>query len=88
MKIYYESKLVLGFMCMTNELFYAGLYLYHFTPGPMSKYIPYTHLCFPNSKNSFKFLFLFKLFKVKEVSIFLCISYFLFQLQDYLQSNF
>lgn len=38
MKIYYESKLVLGFMCMTNELFYAGLYIYHFTPGPMSKF--------------------------------------------------
>jgi len=34
MRIYYESRTVLGFLCLTNELFYCSLYVYYFTPGP------------------------------------------------------
>uniref|UniRef100_A0A0K8TLC0 CDP-diacylglycerol--inositol 3-phosphatidyltransferase n=1 Tax=Tabanus bromius TaxID=304241 RepID=A0A0K8TLC0_TABBR len=33
MRIYYQKN-VLTFMCMTNEIFYACLYLLYFTPGP------------------------------------------------------
>lgn len=29
--------MVLGFMCLFNELFYAALYLLYFTPGPICK---------------------------------------------------
>ena len=35
MRIYYTNRLVLGGMCLFNELFYAALYLLHFTPGPL-----------------------------------------------------
>ncbi|CAD7086865.1 unnamed protein product [Hermetia illucens] len=34
MRIYYQKD-VLTFMCATNECFYAALYMYHFTTGPM-----------------------------------------------------
>lgn len=40
MKIYYESKTVLGFMCMANELFYCALYVNHFTQTPIILGIP------------------------------------------------
>ncbi|CAB3364487.1 Hypothetical predicted protein [Cloeon dipterum] len=35
MRIYYTSRTVLFCMCAGNELFYASLYLLHFTPGPI-----------------------------------------------------
>uniref|UniRef100_A0A2M4BYS6 CDP-diacylglycerol--inositol 3-phosphatidyltransferase n=1 Tax=Anopheles marajoara TaxID=58244 RepID=A0A2M4BYS6_9DIPT len=35
MRVYYTNRMVLGFMCLFNELFYAALYLLHFTPGPL-----------------------------------------------------
>lgn len=35
MRVYYTNRTVLGFMCLFNELFYAALYLLHFTPGPL-----------------------------------------------------
>lgn len=35
MHVYYTNRNVLGFMCLFNELFYAALYLLHFTPGPI-----------------------------------------------------
>lgn len=34
MRIYYTNKPVLFIMCAGNELFYASLYLLHFTQGP------------------------------------------------------
>ena len=34
MRLYYTSKPVLFTMCAGNELFYASLYLLHFTQGP------------------------------------------------------
>lgn len=34
MRLYYTNRLVLFFMCATNELFFASLYLLNFTPGP------------------------------------------------------
>jgi len=34
MRIYYTSRTVLFCMCAGNELFYASLYLLHFTAGP------------------------------------------------------
>lgn len=37
MHIYYTNRMVLGFMCLFNELFYAALYLLYFTPGPICK---------------------------------------------------
>lgn len=37
MHIYYTNRIVLGFMCLFNELFYAALYLLYFTPGPICK---------------------------------------------------
>jgi len=36
MRLYY-SKSVLTPMCCFNEMFYAALYLLHFTTGPLSK---------------------------------------------------
>lgn len=38
MHIYYTNRMVLGFMCLFNELFYATLYLLYFTPGPICKH--------------------------------------------------
>jgi CDP-diacylglycerol--inositol 3-phosphatidyltransferase len=35
MRIYYTSRTVLFIMCAGNELFYAALYLLHFTEGPL-----------------------------------------------------
>ncbi|XP_063602331.1 CDP-diacylglycerol--inositol 3-phosphatidyltransferase-like [Penaeus indicus] len=35
LRIYYTSRTVLFFMCAGNELFYASLYLLHFTEGPI-----------------------------------------------------
>ncbi|XP_059489110.1 CDP-diacylglycerol--inositol 3-phosphatidyltransferase [Neocloeon triangulifer] len=35
MRIYYTSRTVLFCMCAGNELFYASLYLLHFTSGPI-----------------------------------------------------
>lgn len=35
LRIYYTSRSVLFFMCAGNELFYASLYLLHFTEGPI-----------------------------------------------------
>ncbi|KAL0267116.1 UNVERIFIED_CONTAM: hypothetical protein PYX00_009471 [Menopon gallinae] len=34
MRIYYTNRQVLFFMCATNELFFASLYLMYFTSGP------------------------------------------------------
>lgn len=38
MRLYYTNRMVLFFMCAGNEAFYAGLYLLHFTEGPICKY--------------------------------------------------
>nr|CAD7416633.1 unnamed protein product [Timema poppensis] len=35
MRIYYTSRVVLFFMCLGNEAFYASLYLLYFTEGPL-----------------------------------------------------
>lgn len=35
MRLYYTNRTVLFFMCAGNEAFYAGLYLLHFTEGPI-----------------------------------------------------
>ncbi|XP_077255917.1 phosphatidylinositol synthase [Temnothorax americanus] len=35
MRLYYANRTVLFFMCAGNEAFYAGLYLLHFTEGPI-----------------------------------------------------
>lgn len=37
MRVYYTNRIVLGLMCLFNELFYAALYLLYFTPGPLSE---------------------------------------------------
>lgn len=34
LQIYYTSRPILFIMCAGNELFYASLYLLHFTEGP------------------------------------------------------
>jgi CDP-diacylglycerol--inositol 3-phosphatidyltransferase len=34
LRLYYTSRTVLFTFCAANELFYAGLYLLHFTEGP------------------------------------------------------
>lgn len=38
MRLYYTNRTVLFFMCAGNEAFYAGLYLLHFTEGPICEY--------------------------------------------------
>lgn len=38
MRLYYTNRMVLFFMCAGNEAFYAGLYLLHFTEGPICKH--------------------------------------------------
>ncbi|XP_066260054.1 CDP-diacylglycerol--inositol 3-phosphatidyltransferase [Euwallacea similis] len=35
MNVYYTNRIVLFFMCFGNEAFFASLYLYYFTPGPL-----------------------------------------------------
>lgn len=35
MHLYYTNRTVLFCMCAGNELFYAALYVLHFTPGPL-----------------------------------------------------
>ncbi|KAK2580111.1 hypothetical protein KPH14_012389 [Odynerus spinipes] len=35
MRVYYTNRTVLFFMCAGNEMFYATLYLLHFTEGPI-----------------------------------------------------
>lgn len=38
LKLYYTSRTVLFGFCAANELFYAGLYLLHFTEGPLGMF--------------------------------------------------
>lgn len=38
LKWYYTSKPVLFTFCAANEIFYAGLYLLHFTEGPIGRF--------------------------------------------------
>ena len=47
MKIYYTSRPVLFGMCAGNEIFYASLYLLHFTSGPFYLFHITAFLCFP-----------------------------------------
>ena len=47
MRIYYTSRPVLFFMCAGNEVFYASLYLLHFTEGPLYVFYVTAVLCFP-----------------------------------------
>ena len=47
MRIYYTSRPVLFGMCAGNELFYASLYLLHFTYGPFYIFYIIAVLCFP-----------------------------------------
>jgi len=46
-RIYYTSKPVLFGMCAGNEIFYASLYLLHFTNGPFYIFNITAVLCFP-----------------------------------------
>lgn len=51
MRLYYTNRMVLFFMCAGNEAFYAGLYLLHFTEGPICKYYcnsAFSFSCEPN----------------------------------------
>ena len=47
MKLYYTSKPVLFGMCAGNEIFYASLYLLHFTEGPFYFFYFTAVACFP-----------------------------------------
>ena len=47
MKLYYTSRPVLFGMCAGNEVFYASLYLLHFTYGPFYFFYITAILCFP-----------------------------------------
>ena len=47
MRLYYTSKPVLFGMCAGNEIFYASLYLLHFTSGPFYIFNITAVLCFP-----------------------------------------
>ena len=47
MHLYYTSRPVLFAMCAGNELFYASLYLLHFTSGPLYIFNVVAVLCFP-----------------------------------------
>lgn len=47
MKLYYTSRPVLFGMCAGNEVFYASLYLLHFTNGPFYIFNITAVLCFP-----------------------------------------
>lgn len=47
MHLYYTSRPVLFAMCAGNELFYASLYLLHFTTGPLYIFNIVAFLCFP-----------------------------------------
>ena len=46
-RIYYTSRPVLFGMCAGNEIFYASLYLLHFTNGPFYIFNITAVLCFP-----------------------------------------
>lgn len=50
MRLYYTNRTVLFFMCAGNEAFYAGLYLLHFTEGPICEYQKILLLYFKNMK--------------------------------------
>lgn len=43
LRLYYDSRAVLFFMCAANELFFMALYLVHFTPGPAFTLLGHTH---------------------------------------------
>ena len=47
MKLYYTDRRVLFAMCAGNELFYAMLYLCHFTSGSFYMFAILATLCFP-----------------------------------------
>ena len=47
MRIYYSSRPVLFGMCAGNEIFYASLYLLHFTSGPFYIFNITAVLCLP-----------------------------------------
>jgi len=47
MRLYYTDRRVLFAMCAGNELFYAMLYLCHFTSGPLHLFLILAVLCFP-----------------------------------------
>uniref|UniRef100_A0A915JID3 CDP-diacylglycerol--inositol 3-phosphatidyltransferase n=1 Tax=Romanomermis culicivorax TaxID=13658 RepID=A0A915JID3_ROMCU len=47
LKLYYTSRQFLFFMCAGNELFYALLYLNHFTYGPLRLWQILSFLTFP-----------------------------------------
>ena len=46
-RLYYTSRPVLFGMCAGNEIFYASLYLLHFTYGPLYIFYITAILCFP-----------------------------------------
>ncbi len=47
MRLYYTSRPVLFGMCAGNEIFYASLYLLHFTEGPLYIFYFTAVVCFP-----------------------------------------
>ncbi|EEB12696.1 CDP-diacylglycerol--inositol 3-phosphatidyltransferase, putative [Pediculus humanus corporis] len=61
MRLYYTNKTILFFMCATNELFFASLYLLNFTPGPMKifKILTYATAPFMLIKNFISLIQLF-----------------------------
>ena len=46
-RLYYTSRPVLFGMCAGNEIFYASLYLLHFTNGPFYFFYITAVVCFP-----------------------------------------
>ncbi len=47
MRMYYTSRPVLFSMCAGNEIFYASLYMLHFTEGPFYLFYVAAVLSFP-----------------------------------------
>lgn len=47
MRLYYTNKNVLFVMCVTNELYFASLYLLHFTSGPLGIFRLLCYVTFP-----------------------------------------
>lgn len=58
MRLYYTNRTVLFIMCAGNEAFYAGLYLLHFTEGPICEYRNILLFYFKNMKYCVTFYFL------------------------------
>lgn len=47
MRLYYTNRDVLFVMCVTNELYFASLYILHFTSGPLGIWRLVSYITFP-----------------------------------------